>query len=163
MGSLLARHLHEDGAKLTLADIDNAKASALAAELGAQTVSCDNIHKVPCDVFAPCALGAILNDTSIAELQTTIVAGAANNQLAHQYHGQVLHDKGILYAPDYVINAGGVIYAASRYLGMADEQMHQKIDDIQLALLNIFERSTAENIPTSKIADTIAQERIGMV
>ena len=123
-------------------------------------VSTETIHKVPCDVFTPCALGAIINDVSINELQTTIVAGAANNQLAHTYHGQRLHEKGILYATDYVINAGGLIFAASKYLHTPEERINQQIDGIGTSLLEIFARSAAENRPASDIADTMAQEKL---
>ena len=111
-------------------------------------------------MFAPCALGGILNEITIPQLQTSVVAGAANNQLAHTIHGQLLHDNGILYAPDYVINAGGLIFAESRYSENSEEQMLQHIDTIGLTLLEIFERATLQNQPTNTISDTIAKERL---
>ncbi len=160
VGYLLAKHLHEHGARLTVADINQDIVEHVVNELGATAVSTDIIHKIPCDVFAPCALGAIIDDVSIDQLQTTIVAGAANNQLAHTYHGQRLHDQGILYATDYVINAGGVIFAAGKYLNTPDSTVNHQIDEIRSTLLNIFERSKRENLPTSNIADTMAQERL---
>ena len=157
VGYMLARLLHESGARLTVADINPVIVERAVKEYGATAVSTDDIHKVACDVFSPCALGAIINDTSLNQLQTGIIAGAANNQLAHTYHGQKLHDKGILYAPDYVINAGGVIFAARKYLNTSDAIVSSQIDRIR-TLLDIFTRSKQDNRPTSEIADTMAQE-----
>lgn len=160
VGYLLARYLHERGARLTVADINPSIVEQVVNEFGATAVPVADIHKVPCDVFAPCALGAIINDMSIPQLQTSIIAGAANNQLAHTYHGQRLHDLGILYATDYVINAGGVIFAAGKYFNTSDEVAKGQIDGIRTTLLNIFARSNQENKPTSVIADTMAQEKL---
>ena len=160
VGYLLAKHLHELGASLTVADINPVLIERAANEFNANVVSTADIHKIACDVFSPCALGAIINDISITQLQTKIIAGAANNQLAHTYHGQRLHDKGILYAPDYVINSGGVIFAAGKYLKTPDTIVNQQIDGIQTALLDIFARSAQEDSPTSTIADTMAQEKL---
>jgi leucine dehydrogenase len=160
---LLAKHLHELGVRLTVADIDEEKVNEAVKSFGAEVVATDIIHKVPCDVFAPCALGAIINDVTINQLQTTIIAGAANNQLARTYHGQQLHEKGILYAIDYVINAGGLIFAASKYLNTPEEQVQRQIDGIGKALIEIFTRAQHENQPVSVIADTLAQEKIARV
>ena len=160
VGHTLAHHLHELGAQLTVADINPIAVDRAINELGARAVPTQDIHKIPCDVFAPCALGAIVNDISINQLQTNIIAGAANNQLAHTYHGQQLHDKGILYATDYVINAGGVIFAASKYLHTPQQLVNQQIDGIGTALMQIFTRSAEENRPTSEIADTMAKEKL---
>jgi len=160
VGFLLARHLHELGATLTVADVSPAAVERAVTELGAKAVSTDQIHKVPCDVFAPCALGAIINDITISQLQTTIVAGAANNQLVHTYHGNKLHDKGILFAVDYVINAGGLIFAASKYLHTPEEKINEQIDAIYTHLTEIFARSAQENLPTSEIADNLAKEKL---
>ncbi|ARG97119.1 Leu/Phe/Val dehydrogenase [Legionella micdadei] len=163
VGYLLAGHLHELGAKLTVADIKATNVERAVKEFGAEVVPTESIHKVPCDVFAPCALGAIINDRTIGQLQTPIIAGAANNQLAHTYHGQLLHEKGILYAADYVINAGGLIYAASKYLHTPEQLVNQQIDGIHTSLLAIFARSMRENLPASEIADTLAQEKLGLL
>lgn len=160
VGYRLATLLHEQGAQLTIADIDPQRVEQAVKDFGARATSTENIHKVPCDVFSPCALGAIINDMSINQLQTTIIAGAANNQLAHTHHGHRLHAKGILYATDYVINAGGLIFAASKYLHSHQELVNQQIDGIRTTLLEIFERSTQENLPTSQITDTMAQEKL---
>ncbi|GGI81565.1 Leu/Phe/Val dehydrogenase [Legionella impletisoli] len=160
VGYQLAKHLHELGVRLTVADIDITRVQQAVNELGASPVPTEEIHKIPCDVYAPCALGAVINDITIHQLQTTIIAGAANNQLAHTYHGQLLHDKGILYATDYVINAGGLIFAASKYLRTPEEQVKKQIDGIGTSLLEIFERSQQEDKPVSVIADTLAQEKL---
>lgn len=160
VGYALAKHLHDLGAQLTVADISPAAVEQAIKEFGAKPVSTDQIHKVPCDVFAPCALGAIINDITIPQLQTTIIAGAANNQLAHSYHGKILHDKGILFAADYVINAGGLIFAASKYLHTPDSQINEQIDHIYTHLLEIFTRSAKDNLPTNEIADALAQEKL---
>lgn len=160
VGYNLARHLHELGATLTVADISAESVDRAVKEFGATAVSTDAIHKVPCDVFAPCALGAVINDISLPQLQTTIIAGAANNQLAHSIHGKKLHEKGILYAADYVINAGGLIFAASKYLHTPEETVNEQINGISTSLTEIFTRSAKENLPASEIADTIAQEKL---
>ncbi|MGQ3890654.1 Leu/Phe/Val dehydrogenase [Legionella sp. CNM-4043-24] len=160
VGYLLANYLHEAGARLTVADINQSSVERAVKEFGAQAVSTDQIHKVPCDVFSPCALGAIINDISINQLQTSIIAGAANNQLAHRFHGKVLHDKGILYAADYVINAGGLIFAASKYLETHEDTVNRQIDSIGHSLHEIFVRSQRDNLPASDIADTLAQEKL---
>lgn len=160
VGYLLAKHLRELGATLTVADISPAVVELAVKELGAKTVSTDAIHKVPCDVFAPCALGAIINDITISQLQTTIIAGAANNQLAHSFHGKKLHDKGILFAADYVINAGGLIFAAAKYLHTPEEKINDQIDGIYTSLTEIFTRSAKDNLPASEIADTLAKEKL---
>lgn len=158
VGYLLAQHLHNLGAKLIVADIDPQRVQEVVKDFGAQAVSTHDIHKVPCDVFSPCALGAILNEVTIPEIQTKIVAGAANNQLAHHFHGQLLHDRGILYAPDYVINAGGVIFACGKYFHTPAAETEQILNRIGKSLTEIFTRSMQENKPTSQIADTIAEE-----
>lgn len=160
VGMSVVKQLYEAGATCTVTDINPQALQMAQSEFGARTVGTDEIYQVPCDIFAPCALGATLNDETIPLLQTTIVAGAANNQLAHTRHGQQLHDRGILYAPDYVINAGGLVYAASKYFDTPKEVVSQQLDQIYLSLLNIFERSAKENLPTSLIADNIAQEKL---
>lgn len=160
VGYLLANYLHEAGAKLTVADINPEQVSQAQKNFGAHVVATEDIHKVSCDVLSPCALGAIINDITINELQTTIIAGAANNQLAHTYHGQKLHDKGILYATDYVINSGGLIFAASKYLKSAEELVDERINGIKTTLLEIFTRAKDENRPVSEIADKMALEKL---
>lgn len=158
VGYRLAEYLHQAGAQLTVADINPAQVERAVQAFNAQSASTADIHTISCDVFAPCALGGIINDISINQLHTLIIAGAANNQLAHTYHGQLLHDKGILYATDYVINAGGLIFASAQYSQTSDDKMQQQIDGIGHRLTEIFERSAKENRPTSTISDAIARE-----
>ncbi len=158
VGCLLARSLHERGAKLIVTDCNEQLRQQAAAEFNAKTVAPEDIHKVPCDVYAPCALGAIINDRTINELQTSIIAGCANNQLAHPYHGQLLHDKGILYAPDYVINSGGVIFACAKYYRSSQSDVNRQLDKISQSLTEIFVRSKQQNKPTSQIADAMAED-----
>ncbi len=160
VGYALAKMLHGRGVKLTVADVNQDAVKRVIDEFNATPESTETIHSVPCDLFAPCALGAVLNDKTIPELKAKVIAGSANNQLAHTYHGQVLHDNGILYAPDYVINAGGLIRACDNYLHNLTTPLSEQLDNIHISLLEIFNRSARENIPTSTIADTIAQEKL---
>ncbi len=158
VGYPLAKLLHEAGANLTVADINKESVDKAVNELNAQVANPHDIHAVKCDVFVPCALGGILNDRTLPELQTKLIAGAANNQLEHSIHGQQLHDRGILYAPDYVINAGGIIFAGCKYLQSSEQQMQIQVNYIGDRLLEIFEQSLAENKPTSVITDTMAKD-----
>jgi leucine dehydrogenase len=130
-------------------------------ETGAEAVSTDTVLFEDVDVVAPCALGAVLDPQSITRLRTKVIAGAANNQLASDRDGLVLHLAGVLYAPDYVINAGGIISAAREYLGGGtDAQVTAEIGGIPARLLEIFERARRENRPTNAVADQLARERI---
>lgn len=160
VGYGLAKYLHELGASLTVSDINPEACHKAEQELGASVVENNLIHKIKCDVYSPCALGGAINDTTIKQLNTSIIAGAANNQLARSYHGHLLHEKGILYAPDYVINAGGLIFASSFYFKNDDSIVDKQINNIYDSMMNIFERSSSENIPSSVIGDTIAEERL---
>lgn len=162
VGGGLARHLAAAGARLTLADQDAARAQALSAELGARCVAADTIMQVEADVFSPCALGAILNDQSIPQLNVPIVAGGANNQLARPEHGAALQARGILYAPDYVINAGGIINVALEYLEGADRAaVDAKIAGIPDRLNAVWDESAATGDHPAKVADRMAQKLIG--
>jgi leucine dehydrogenase len=167
VGGGLARLLAQDGARLTLADVNAERAAALAAELGAETVSADAIMDVTCDVFSPNALGATLDDAGIARLQAPIVAGGANNQLARPEHGPKLAARGILYAPDYVINAGGIIAVALEYLAREHGQpstiadVHARLDQIPGRLTAIWEESAASGRSSDQVADAMAQRLIG--
>jgi len=162
VGGGLARHLAAAGARLTLADQDAARAQALSAELGAQCVAADAIMEVEADVFSPCALGAILDDQSIPKLNVSIVAGAANNQLARPEHGAFLQERGIIYAPDYVINAGGIINVALEYLEGADRAaVDAKISGIPDRLNAVWDESAATGDHPAKVADRMAQKLIG--
>jgi len=162
VGYDLAKRLHALGAKLTICDRKPVAVQRYAVELGAEVVEPERIYEVECDVFAPCALGAILNDQTIPLLKTPIIGGSANNQLAEPRHGQLLTDRGILYAPDYVINAGGLIHAHAEYKNSSLVAAEQHIMTIYEVLLTIFERATREQKPTSVIADMIAAERLSL-
>lgn len=167
VGGGLARLLAAEGARLTLADVDAGRAAALAAELGAETVAADRIMDTACDVFSPNALGAILDDAGIARLNCRIVAGGANNQLARPEHGTALASRGILYAPDYVINAGGIIAVALEYLAREHGEghdlagVHAKLEQIPGRLESIWQESEASGRPPCEVADAMAQRLIG--
>lgn len=161
VGYYLCKFLHEAGAKLLVADMDDERVKRVTDEFGGQGVPLDEILGREVDVVAPCALGAILNEQSIPALQTGIVAGGANNQLHTTEDGQRLHDAGILYAPDYVINGGGIINVASEYYGDAtDEEVWDMVAAIGPRLTGIFEESAASGMPTNIVADEQARRII---
>jgi leucine dehydrogenase len=162
VGGGTARLLAADGAKLTIADVNVAKAMALGAELGAEVVASDEVLATACDIVSPNALGAILDETSIAALACRAVAGGANNQLAQAAHGQLLADRGILYAPDYVINAGGIINVGLEYLGHGDRaEVEARIARIPDRLVQIWDEADRTGQPSSDVADAIARGLIG--
>ncbi|EMD83133.1 Leu/Phe/Val dehydrogenase [Pacificimonas flava] len=162
VGKVLAEHLAADGAKLTVADIDERRAAKLAGELRATVASTEDILFTEADVLAPCALGAVLNEETIPKLNVEIVAGAANNQLRTPDDGQRLYDRGILYAPDYVVNAGGIINVMAEYLGDGDvDAVRKRIAKIEGRVENLLARAEAEGTPTNFVADQMAREAIG--
>ncbi len=164
VGAGLARHLHRAGARLTLADVDVDRARALADEMDADLVAADEIITASADIFSPCALGAILNEASINALRVKAVAGGANNQLAQDKDGQRLKQRGILYAPDYVINAGGIINVALQYLEDADyEKVEEKLTEIPKRLSAIWDESDASGQTPSEVANAMARHLIGRV
>ena len=161
VGFHLCSYLHAAGAELIVADIDTARAARAVDQFGAKTVSLDAILKHEADVLAPCALGAVFNEDSIADLRVSVIAGGANNQLAEDADGQRLHDAGILYAPDYVINGGGIINVASEYYADAsDDEVFARVAKIGPRLEGIFEESVATDQPTNAIADAQARRLI---
>lgn len=161
VGYYLSKYLSEAGAKLVVADIDEQRVRRVCDEFGAVASSPDDILFESVDVVAPCALGAILSEHSIPRLRTEIVAGGANNQLAVGADGQRLSDAGILYAPDYVINGGGIINVSSEYYGDLDEEeVMESVAQIGPRLTGIFEEAAATGKPTNVIADTMAQKII---
>jgi leucine dehydrogenase len=162
VGGGVARLLAADGAKLTLADPDAAKLSAIANETGGTAVALNDIMTTKADIFSPNALGAILTAQSIAALDVAIVAGGANNQMATPADAQRLHDRFILYAPDYVINAGGIINVGLEYLGdVSVTEVNTRIDMIPDRLRSIWSESEADNISSAFVADNMAQRLIG--
>jgi leucine dehydrogenase len=159
VGYHLCQFLHEAGARLTVADIDGSAVERVADELGAAPVATDAITGVAGEVFAPCAMGAVINDESLARLQNPIVAGSANNQLAEPRHGVELMRRGVLYAPDYVINAGGVINISHEGPDYDKQAAVEHVGRIHDNLREIFSRAEAAGIPTSEAADRLAEER----
>jgi len=163
VGYQLCKELHAAGARLTVADVDKLKSERAKREFGAAVVAIDDIPKVDCDVFAPCALGAGLNDDTVPQLQARIVAGAANNQLAEPRHGDDLHARGILYAPDYAINAGGLINVAQEVKGYDAKAAREQTLQIYDTIWDICERSKKLAAPTHKVADIMVEEKLGAV
>jgi leucine dehydrogenase len=160
VGYELAKQLRERGAKLTICDIDDHALDRCVREFDAELCSPEEIYDIKADVFAPCALGAVLNLHTIKRLKAKIVAGSANNQLAHIQFGLAMHERGILYAPDFAINAGGLIQASAMYIHGDFSKVHEHISNIYDTMLEIFERSKRDNIPTADITEMVAQERL---
>lgn len=164
VGYHLCKHLHEDGAKLVVTDMDPEKVEKAVSEFGATAVGLDEIYDVACDVYAPCALGASVNDNTIPRLQCKVIAGAANNVLKDpEKHGQMIHDMGIVYAPDYVINAGGLINVYQEIKGYNYDTVIRNVDLIFDRIREIIRTSIETNRPTYIIADEFAERRIEMM
>ncbi len=163
VGYYLAKELHEAGAKLVVTDIDGDRVKRVVNEFGARPATSDEIYGAQADIFAPCALGAIINDSTIPQLKCEIVAGAANNQLLEERHGDALEKRDILYAPDYVANAGGVINVYSELAGWTSARAFRKADEIYDTVRRVFEIASAEKIPTYLAADRLAEQRIRAV
>ena len=162
VGGGLAKLLAANGAELILADVDAARAQALAAELGGRAVAADEILAVEADIVSPNALGAILTEQSIAALKAKVIAGGANNQLATPEDGRRVHERGILYAPDYVINAGGIINVCLEYFGEGNRaEVEARIHKIPERLNEVWDESARSGQPAAKVADMIAQRLIG--
>jgi leucine dehydrogenase len=160
VGSYLAGELHEAGAKLIVSDIDAAKTARVEKATGAKVVQGDAIFSADADIFSPCALGGIINDKTIPKLKAQIVAGGANNQLLEERHGDELQRRGILYAPDYVANAGGVINVYGEVVGWDAQRALDKADDIYDTILKVFDIAEAKKIPTYEAADRLAEQRL---
>ncbi|HET9723860.1 MAG TPA: amino acid dehydrogenase [Actinomycetota bacterium] len=161
VGRLLADPLAEAGARLLLSDVDEGRAGAAAAELGARVVAPDAAVSTPCDVFSPCATGGLVNATTIPALACRIVAGAANNQLGASEDADGLSGRGILYAPDYVVNAGGIIHLASlELLGEDEPRRDERIRAIADTLTECFRLAEAEGISTGAGAERMVAERL---
>jgi leucine dehydrogenase len=163
VGYYLCKELHAAGAKLTVADVDKLKSERAKREFGAAMTDINDVAKVDCDVFAPCALGAGMNDTTIPHLKAPIVAGAANNQLLETRHGDDLHARGILYAPDYAINAGGLVNVAQEVKGYDAKLAREKTLKIYDTIWDICERSKKLQAPTYKVADIMVEEKLAAI
>jgi leucine dehydrogenase len=162
VGMYLCEHLHKEGAKLIVTDINQEAIDKAVTEFGATAVALDEIYAADVDIYVPCALGATINDATIPQLKAKIVAGCANNQLAEPRHGQILKDKGILYAPDYAINAGGIIniFFEQDADGYSADKATAKVNEIYDTLTEIFKRAEQEDKPTHEVADILAREII---
>jgi len=160
VGYNLAKELHKEGSELIVSDMREELTKRVFQEFGAKIVTLEEIYSVDCDIFAPCALGAIINDETIPKLKCKIVAGSANNQLEENHHGRILHEKGIRYAPDYVINAGGLIAIYMESKHSTAEEGIKKVEEIEEKIDKIIAVSKEHNEPTYEIANKLADERI---
>jgi leucine dehydrogenase len=163
VGYHLCKELASSGAKLSVADVDPLKAERAAREFGATVVPLDKIFEIECDVLSPCALGSALNDQTIARIRAPIIAGAANNQLAEPRHGDDLNARGILYAPDYAINAGGLVNVAMEVTGYDAAKSRARVMRIYDTIYEIADRSRKTATPAYRVADLMVEERLARV
>jgi leucine dehydrogenase len=160
VGHALCGYLVEQGAKVTIADVDLDNLGRAVADFGIETTPLDSIHQMDVDVFAPCALGGVINDDTISELRCKIIAGSANNQLARDEHGEKLRDLGILYAPDFVVNSGGLINVEDELRGYDQERAMKRVEGIYKQLQRIFTMAKERHLSTAAAAIELAQARI---
>lgn len=163
VGFHLAEFLHKDGVKLGIADIDKDKVNAAQKKFNAQVYDPNEIVTAEADVFAPCALGAIINDQTISKLKCKIVCGGANNQLAEHRHGDALRELGILYTPDFVANAGGLMNVFVELEGYSSERAFDKTKQVYDSVMNVFQISKTENISTHLAANRLAEKRLSKI
>jgi leucine dehydrogenase len=163
VGFHLAKHLVEAGSKVTVADVDVDAVGRAVRDLGVETVEPEKAHAVECEILAPCAMGGIIRDDTLPDLKCRIVAGSANNQLERPEHGDVLGNQGILYAPDFVINAGGLINVSDELQGYDRERAMTRVEGIYRTLREVFRLSRTEGISTRKAAERMAEERMARV
>lgn len=159
-GYNLARELHEAGAKLIISDVDPERVSRLVQEFGATAVPADEIFAAKADIFSPCAMGGILNDDSIPQLRAEVVVGSANNQLLESRHGDVLNEMGILYAPDYVANAGGIINGCRELLSWGAGEAMAKVQELYDTMLDLLDHARIEGVAPFRKADQMAEARL---
>jgi leucine dehydrogenase len=162
VGYHLCQMLYDAGAKLVVVDLNQASVTKAVDAFGATAVSVEDILYVDADILAPCALGGVINDRTLEKLRVGIIAGAANNQLEHARHGDMLREAGILYAPDYVINAGGVVEVHYCREGKPVSDTNKHIEGIGATVREIFDRASQQNLSTSFVADRLAEERFGL-
>ena len=160
VGYYLAAILHKAGVKLIVSDVDKEKVARVVREFNAVVASPEKIYIAKADIFAPCALGGIINDDTIPQLQVEMVVGGANNQLLEPRHGQALEERNILYAPDYAANAGGITNGAIELLDWERDFTFRKVDEIYDTMLRIYELARREGIPTHQAADRLAEQRL---
>jgi leucine dehydrogenase len=161
VGEVLVQHLTESGALVTISDINEDRLHQVSSKYGAKILTGEDVYSAEVDIYAPCALGATINDATINKIKAKVIAGAANNQLANEViHGAILKEKGILYAPDFLINAGGVINVYSELANLTRAQVMEKTENIYNTSLEIFKFAETNNITTHQAAMSIAQKRI---
>ena len=164
VGSALCTHLTSEGVKISITDIDRERAKAVVDRTGAEYVAPEKIYDVRADIFAPCAMGAIINDETLPRLKVGIVAGGANNQLAdEEKHGRMLVERGILYAPDYAINAGGLINVANELEGYSRDRALKRAEGIYGTILEIFSIAGADGVPPFEASRRLAEDRIAKI
>lgn len=164
VGEYLVKHLTDEGAKVYITDINEEALKRVAAKYKAEVVGVNAIYDLDIDIYAPCALGATLNDDTLSRLKCSIIAGAANNQLKQEdKHGKIVMEKGLIYAPDFMINAGGVINCYAEVADLTEAWAMAKAEDIYNTTANILKRSKEKNIPTYAIANRMAEERIDAI
>jgi leucine dehydrogenase len=163
VGYWLVKHLRDAGAEIVVSDVDVDAVARAVREFEVETADPEKIHAVECDIFAPCALGAVIRDDTLPELKCRVVAGSANNQLEREEHGEALQQMGVLYAPDYVINAGGLINVADELRGYDRERAMGRVEGIYRTLREVFLVARERRISTAKAADAVAQARIDRV
>ena len=159
----LCEYLHKEGANLIVTDINKDAVQRAVDNFGATAVEPNDIYSQEADIFAPCAMGAIINDDTIPQLKVKVIAGSANNQLKEERHGDELEARGIVYAPDFVINSGGVINVADELYGYNNERAMKRVETIYDSISRIFEISKRDGIPSYQAADRMAEERIERV
>ncbi len=163
VGYWLVKHLRDAGAEIVVSDVDVDAVARAVREFDVETADPDKIHAAECDIFAPCALGGIIRDDTLPELKCRVVAGSANNQLERKEHGEALQQMGLLYAPDYVINAGGLINVADELRGYDRDRAMAKVEGIYRTLREVFLVSRERGVSTARAADAVAQARIDRV
>jgi leucine dehydrogenase len=163
VGYFVSKHLFEEGAQLIVTDIDPQRVKAVVQDFKATAVAPEEIYDQRADIFTPCALGAVINDDTLRRLKVEIVAGGANNQLAEDRHGVQLEEQGMTYAPDYVINGGGLINVNAELHGWTMERARNKAGEIYDTILRVFEIAKEEGIPSYQAADLLAEQRIAAI
>ncbi len=165
VGHNVVEQLHAAGAQMVVTDIDPAKVEAMASRYGAEPVEPEAVYDIDCDIFCPCALGKVINDETLNRLKCKIICGSANNQLAEEHHGKLLEQKGMVYAPDYITNAGGTIYDTDRLGvgGVSHERGRAKVCRIYENMVRVFEIADRDQIPTCLAADRMAEDRIRQI
>jgi leucine dehydrogenase len=164
VGEYLVAHLAKENADIYITDIHEDTLRSVSGKYGATVVGLNDIYGIDMDIYAPCALGATVNDDTLSQLKCSIIAGAANNQLKDEtIHGEVMKDKGIIYVPDFMLNAGGVINCYAEVKGLSADWAMGKAEDIYNTTLSIINRSVSDNVPTYKIANKMAEERIASI